>query len=393
MKNAHSHSGRQADNSATTVPATKGAPLPILKIDAHSEAEKTALIAALLPLLLRHQLRVAVVGQDDGKLVEGAAHMGNSRFFQAGADVFTLAHDAVSSPSFFQRSCLHGVGSNPMENIGFQLARLTNQYDLVLVTGRVQMPLPSLWLLAEDAIEPPDECGPEAVLAVFLHGEERTERVCTFILQWLGELLHQSPVWACILIGGRSSRMGRPKHLLTQEEKTNSISWLEQTVDLLQPLIGNSIALSGAGLVPESLAALPRLPDVPEARGPLTGILAAMRWQPSVSWLLLACDMPHISSEALNWLLSCRQPGSWGVVPRLQEGGFVEPLLAHYDSRCATLFEQLLSSGSLRIGQIAGQSKIATPLVPHHLRQSWLNINTPEELAVSRHTKGREERL
>jgi len=181
--------------------------------------------------------------------------------------------------------------------------------------------------------------------------------------------------------------MGRPKHLLEKEASTAGFTWLEHTVGLLQPLIGDHIALSGGGLVPESLAHLPRLPDIPEARGPLTGILAAMRWQPAVSWLLIACDMPDISTEALAWLLAQRQPGYWGTVPRLQENGYVEPLLAHYDYRCGPLFEELLASGSLRIGQIARQSKIETPLIPLLLRSAWHNINTPQELARSRQVR------
>jgi molybdopterin-guanine dinucleotide biosynthesis protein A len=94
--------------------------------------------------------------------------------------------------------------------------------------------------------------------------------------------------------------------------------------------------------------------------------------------------MPDISAEALSWLLGRRRPGCWGTVPRLQEDGYVEPLLAHYDYRCGPLFEGLLASGSLRIGQIARQGKIETPLVPLQLSSSWHNINTPQELARSR---------
>jgi molybdopterin-guanine dinucleotide biosynthesis protein A len=69
----------------------------------------------------------------------------------------------------------------------------------------------------------------------------------------------------------------------------------------------------------------------------------------------------------------------------------VEPLLAHYDYRCASLFERLLASGSLRIGQIAKQSKIETPLIPLQLRSSWHNINTPQELARSREARAEDD--
>jgi len=173
--------------------------------------------------------------------------------------------------------------------------------------------------------------------------------------------------------------MGRPKHLI---KGRNGLTWIENSVSLLRPFT-QDIVLSGAGDVPDVLSSLTRIPDVPDVQGPLTGILAAMRWHPDSCWLLLACDMPNISPEALEWLLSNRTPDSWGTVPRLKEDGFVEPLLAVYEPRAREYFEELRSSGCLRISMVARRSKIATPVVPEKLCQAWSNINTSEELSRS----------
>ncbi|HIP82004.1 MAG TPA: molybdenum cofactor guanylyltransferase [Desulfocapsa sulfexigens] len=187
------------------------------------------------------------------------------------------------------------------------------------------------------------------------------------------------PLRACLLIGGRSSRMGRPKHLI---KGSNGLTWIENSVCLLKPFT-QDIVLSGAGDVPDVLSSLTRIPDVPDVQGPLTGILAAMRWNPDSCWLLLACDMPNISPEALKWLLSKRTPDSWGTVPRLKEDGFVEPLLAVYEPQAKEYLEELRSSGCLRISMVARRSKIATPVVPKELCRAWSNINTPDELSLS----------
>ncbi len=186
-----------------------------------------------------------------------------------------------------------------------------------------------------------------------------------------------APLSACLLIGGRSSRMGRPKHLIKGE---NGLTWLENTVKLLLPFT-RKIVLSGGGDVPSSLQSLQRIEDVPNVQGPLTGILAAMRWQPNVCWLLLACDMPNISTEALEWLLAGRDFDSWGTVPRLQEDGFVEPLLALYEPQAKDYFEELCESGILRVSMVARRPKIRTPVVPKTLASAWSNINTPGELS------------
>lgn len=188
-----------------------------------------------------------------------------------------------------------------------------------------------------------------------------------------------SPLKACLLIGGRSSRMGRPKHLI---KGTNGKTWIENSHALLQPFV-TEIVLSGEGEVPGTLATLKRIADVPDVHGPLTGILAAMRWDSGCCWLLLACDMPNVSRTALQWLLDCRRPSSWGTVPRLAEDGFVEPLLALYEPQAKVYFEELCSSGIFRISMVAKRSKITTPVVPQSLAGAWSNINTPEELSLS----------
>ena len=184
---------------------------------------------------------------------------------------------------------------------------------------------------------------------------------------------------ACLLIGGRSSRMGQPKHLI---KGVTGQTWVEHTVELLTPYV-DEIVLSGKGDVPDSLSHVTRISDLPEVAGPLTGILAAMRWQPDCCWLLLACDMPNITKEALEWLLASRHPGSYGTVPCLSADGFVEPLLALYEPQAKDYFEELAGSGIFRISRVAKRSAISTPVVPEHLAESWRNINTPEQLKDS----------
>ncbi len=187
----------------------------------------------------------------------------------------------------------------------------------------------------------------------------------------------QKPLRACLLIGGRSSRMGHPKHLIKGK---NGLTWVENTVQLLQPLT-RDIVLSGVGTVPDSLQSLQRISDVPEAKGPLTGILAAMRWHPDSCWLLLACDMPNISMDALKWLLGNRSADSWGTVPKLKKNGFVEPLLALYEPQSQKYFEELCETECFQISMVARQPEIKTPIIPQALRTAWSNINTPDELS------------
>lgn len=183
------------------------------------------------------------------------------------------------------------------------------------------------------------------------------------------------PVWGCVLIGGGSSRMGTPKHLLAEGGRT----WLEKVLARLSDRT-EQVVISGKGQVPEHLAVLPRVQDVQGLEGPMAGILAVFRQYPEVSWLIAACDMPAIETAALDWLLSNRAPGIKAILPDLDGNGLVEPLLAYYDRNCRNYLEEIAASGSLRPGSLVGYSGVITPQPPAAIRSSWLNFNSPDDL-------------
>ncbi len=256
----------------------------------------------------------------------------------------------------------------------YALQLLVRQYDLVIVDAAVDLP--------EQRLHIGDHEQSVQDSFVWTGGDDPAIQGITDLadrmLEVMDECVQKTPVWGCILIGGKSSRMGRPKHLI---EDKNKISWLERTTNILRPLV-EGLVVSGTGLLPESLNDIVRLADIPGVAGPLTGILAASRWQPMVTWVLVACDMPHITPEAIRWLLSGRRAGCWGRIPRLAEKKYCEPLFAWYDFRATQLFEEQLFEGNMRIGGVASHPKIENPVIPEPLRSGWKNINTPDQLST-----------
>jgi len=109
-----------------------------------------------------------------------------------------------------------------------------------------------------------------------------------------------------------------------------------------------------------------------------------MRWAPWATWLVAACDMPNVSREALEWLLSTRLPGVWATIPRLAGRRGVEPLLAHYDFRERAILEGLAAEGNFSPSRAADHPKALTPTPPAALRPAWQNVNTPTDLAHRR---------
>ena len=245
-------------------------------------------------------------------------------------------------------------------------------YDIVIVDTGIDLPLQEIRMESYDKSVPAG--------FIWTDGNDLAlEGFAGQLIKELDERVSRIPIWACILIGGKSSRMGQPKHLIEDE---HNLTWLERTTNILRPLV-EGVVVSGSGLLPDKLADIERLVDIPNVVGPLTGILAAMRWQPLVTWMFVACDMPHITPEAIHWLLSKRRSGCWGRVPRLAGNKHCEPLLAWYDFRAAQLFEEQNYSGNLRIGAVASHLKIDNPVIPEALAYGWQNINTPEQLKAA----------
>lgn len=339
--------------------------LPVLGICGFSNSGKTTLIEQAIPLLRQKKLRVAVVKHDAHRLDCDRPGKDSDRFFQAGADVYVNGKDQS-----FSRG--HLPGGVSFEQL---LLTLAGGYDLVLVEGHKHSPLPKIWLTGADQAPPPDDL--ENLLEVYPRDALRLARLGAFLDDWLETRLRRQPLYACILLGGQSRRMGTPKHLLTVGR--DGITWLQKISETLAPAV-EQVVLAGSGEVPASLQHLPRFLDVPHCSGPLAGIISVMRWQPTASWLIAGCDMPLLGAEAVSWLLDLRRPGLWGIMPMLDHDR-PEPLLALYDGRLLNRLEELARQPLPRITLLAGHAKISRPMAPDHLKTCWTNINTPEEFA------------
>ncbi len=121
------------------------------------------------------------------------------------------------------------------------------------------------------------------------------------------------------------------------------------------------------------------MPDVSGLYGPLAGVLALLRWKP-VSWLVVACDLPDLQPEALDWLLEMRQPDTCAILPDLEANGQLEPLLAYYGTGSRKYLEEIAAGNGLRLSALAGRKGVLTPQPPVRLHGSWHNVNHPHEV-------------
>lgn len=194
-------------------------------------------------------------------------------------------------------------------------------------------------------------------------------------------------VAAFILAGGRSSRMSRDKAWL----ELAGVPLVLRVVRAAAPLVA-SVTVVGPPERFESagLAAIPdRLParevSAESSCGPLGGIVTALS-ATQCSWnLLLACDLPYITTSWLEWLLDrARASEAQAIVPEGQKG--IEPLAAVYRKDCAPVLGEALARGVLKVSEALRDLRVdRIPEAEWRARDPegnvLANMNSPEEYA------------
>jgi len=335
--------------------------LPAFGVCGWSGSGKTTLIEAVIPPLLKKGLKVAVLKRTTHPITADRPGKDSDRFFRAGADVLLQGSDQG----------LFRMQGSTNADLGSCLRSLSCRYDLILVESSKESPLSKVWL--EDPTDNPRPEKIKEVMATLPRDSDRVNSLLAIVEEWLPLQWKRPPVFGCVLIGGKSRRMGYPKHLI----QTNGKTWVQQTVEVLEPLTSQVVVAGATSEVSKAV----HLGDVPGVRGPMAGVLSAMRWAPHASWLVVACDLPLLSGPALEWLLATRSPGVWATLPRIQgEDRHIEALLAHYDHRAGPLIEELAAQGDFSLSHLGSHEKVITPAPPTTLKTAWQDVDTPAQL-------------
>jgi len=177
-----------------------------------------------------------------------------------------------------------------------------------------------------------------------------------------------------ILAGGKSSRMGEDKGLLELNGKTI----MEYVIAQVKPLFKTVFIVSSNEQY--SRFGLEVIPDLVKDIGPAGGILTVIQHSSTEHNLVISCDMPFITSEALEYLTAGAKAYQV-VVPIHQQK--LEPLCAIYSRSCLDLWKQEIEKGVYKLQNIISNFKTQELNVEEHpLFQSdfFTNINTKEDL-------------
>ncbi|MFN2576783.1 MAG: molybdenum cofactor guanylyltransferase [Pyrinomonadaceae bacterium] len=184
-----------------------------------------------------------------------------------------------------------------------------------------------------------------------------------------------------ILVGGRSSRMGKDKSRLMFGDLSSVglIAASLQTVTTTVKTVGPPVS---------TFEGLANIADTRDKWGPLAGIEAALSNSKSEHCLIVACDLPFVTAELFAKLIKLADRGE-AIVP-LQGDGRPQPLCALYRrSPCLAAAQRSIAvqehSPRALLDQVDARFVPFTEL--SDLKGSeyfFFNVNTPENYAQAR---------
>ncbi len=180
-----------------------------------------------------------------------------------------------------------------------------------------------------------------------------------------------------ILAGGKSQRMGKDKAFIRIGEKPI----IETITDLFQKLFKETLIVTNRK---DSYGYL-RVgvyEDICPDLGALGGLYTGLFQATFLNSFAVACDMPSLNAGVINYL--CQKAEGYDVVVPRTDDGF-QPLHALYSKRCLEPIRTVLRDKKTRIFDFYPLVRVRVVEAREFLSidpemQSFVNINTPEEL-------------
>jgi molybdopterin-guanine dinucleotide biosynthesis protein A len=196
-------------------------------------------------------------------------------------------------------------------------------------------------------------------------------------------VINERQIGGFVLAGGESSRMGRDKALLDLAGET----LIARTTNLIESAVGTCAIIGGSGRFADTrdTDGLPMrvvADDFPGA-GPLGGIATALRASGAEWNLIVACDLPYLTREWLEFLIERALRSNADAVLPMNERG-AEPLCAMYRKRAEAAIRAALERGRRKVTD--GLAEIRTEFIePAEWKgfdcdgQLFKNMNSPAD--------------
>jgi len=202
-------------------------------------------------------------------------------------------------------------------------------------------------------------------------GFHETDKLKEFIRKFINK--SKPKVNGLVLVGGKSTRMGKDKYNLAYHGKSQK----DYMIDLLSPHCEDVYLSCNQEQAPELQNSYPLIVDTILNLGPFGGLLSAFRKDPDKAWLTVACDLPFLSEKTIHYLLKHRNPSKLATAFLDPKGEFPEPLVTLWEPRAYPVMFRFLSQGYSCPRKVLINSSIELLEAPD--TAEFQNINYPED--------------
>jgi len=178
-----------------------------------------------------------------------------------------------------------------------------------------------------------------------------------------------------ILAGGQNRRFGSDKAFI----RLGGRYLIERILDTLKGVFDEVIIVTNSLQNYQQLGCK-LVQDIFPGKGCLGGLYTGMKHSSSGSIFAVACDMPFLNGEFVEYL--CRQARGYDVV--IPRTAALQPMHAVYSSGCLPHMEELMEQGNLKILDFFHQVRVKE-IGPEEVSRfdskglMFYNINTPED--------------
>ena len=184
--------------------------------------------------------------------------------------------------------------------------------------------------------------------------------------------MHRENISVAVLAGGKSSRMGQDKGLLSVGGK-KMIEWVLNSAVAITPnvfIVANKLEYHGFSY--------PCFPDEIADCGPMGAIFTALKKSESERVMVLSCDIPLMSTDVLKQLKE--NMGDEDVLVA-SYAGELQPLCAIYDKKCLNYLKNAISKSNFKLKTALRELNTKTVVFTgKRYKNAFLNANTPEDL-------------
>jgi molybdopterin-guanine dinucleotide biosynthesis protein A len=177
-----------------------------------------------------------------------------------------------------------------------------------------------------------------------------------------------------VLAGGKSQRMGFDKGALNWHGKEQRY----YVADLLMPFCDEVYISCRENQQQDIEDGYLSIPDTFTGLGPYGAILSAFREKPDNAWLVVACDLPLLDENTLQFLTDNRNTSSIATAFNSGFDGFPEPLITIWEPKCYPVLLSFLAQGYSCPRKVLINSEATILKAPNI--NALTNVNTPQDM-------------